>query len=166
VETSEILVVASQVLKDTSDQLQEESPQKDAPIVGLWVQSNGWAIELLSNGDAKNTNPKGEVSAEGKWRDEGNGEYTVRFGQKSEWEWRMVLKGNSLTSEMFLNGAMFTKGTFERKGSRAGDKKSKLDLPTLRVIVRRTENIFCRASENRCRKSSTHRDLRTSSPQS
>jgi hypothetical protein len=86
-----------------------------SPLVGRWVQSNGWAIELLENGEATNTNPNGGVEATGKWQDNGNGKYSIRLGPKSEWLWNMTLQGNTLNTEMFLNGASMSKGTFARQ---------------------------------------------------
>lgn len=103
----------------------KDEPKRQSPVVGRWVQSNGWAIELLENGEARNTNPKGDVDAAGRWQEDGNGKYSVSLGNNNEWKWRITLQGNTLNTEMFLNGASKSKGTFVRQGVRGGDQKTK-----------------------------------------
>ena len=107
-------VKTTQVLKD--------APNRKSPLVGRWVQDNGWAIELLENGQANNTTPKGDVDAAGTWQDDGNGKYSASLGKNNEWEWKMTLRGNTLNTEMFLNGASKSKGTFVRQGARSGEE--------------------------------------------
>ena len=103
----------------------KDAPNRKSPLVGRWVQSNGWAIELLENGQANNSNPKGGIDAVGTWQDDGNERYSVIFGKNNEWEWKMTLRGNTLNTEMFLNGASKAKGTFVRQGVRGGNQKNK-----------------------------------------
>lgn len=64
-----------------SDVQAAQQLNRKSPLVGRWVQQNGWGIDLLENGEAINTNPKGGVEATGKWQDDGNGKYSVSLGK-------------------------------------------------------------------------------------
>ncbi|QDS91093.1 hypothetical protein EC9_53130 [Rosistilla ulvae] len=86
---------------------------RNSPLVGYWVQTNGWAIEIFSNGQAKNTSPKGTVDAIGTWQVLGNGKFVVHLGK--QWEWRVSLQRNILYAETFLSGARKAHLTFTKK---------------------------------------------------
>lgn len=108
-----------EIAQQNNDKSKKGAGMESAPVtsvVGQWnnMSSKGWTMEFLATRETVNRNPTGAVEARGVWTDEGDGKISARMGPMSEWEWKAVVQGNTMTVDVLLNGKHHSTQTFSR----------------------------------------------------